>query len=427
MAEAELLLGDKKIMLPIIEGSEGEKAIDISKLRAQTGFVTLDNGYVNTGSCESTITFINGEEGILRYRGYSIADVCQNLDFLETSYLVIYGELPSQEQYDNFCRDINENMVLDPAIFALMKTFPKVAHPMAELISAASSLSAIYPYDTESKEETEKAIVQYLAKMPSLAAGIYRIRKGLPVVAPDPTLSYAANFLHMMFQDTDADHSRDADVVKALDMLLMLHVDHEQNCSTATVRVAGSSHVDLYASCVSGMAALWGPLHGGANQAVIEMLNQIHADGNDLDKYIAKAKDKDDSFRLMGFGHRVYKNTDPRANIISQHSDQVLEKLNVEDPLLDLARNLESVARGDDYFVSRKLFPNVDFYSGILYKALQIPTDMFTVMFALGRLPGWIGQWRELKADPMLRIGRPRQIYQGYTQRSVAAKVTRHH
>lgn len=426
MKNAVLTLGDQQVELPIVEGTEGEKAVDISKLRAQTGYITLDNGYVNTGSCESKVTFIDGEKGILRYRGYAIEDICENLDFVESCYLVIYGELPSQEEYDDFSSRIHKNMQVDSRVLAPMYTLPKDAHPMCMLMSAVSTFSAYYPYDVDSPKETEDTIIRFLAKMPAVCAAIYRSLRDLPLVDPDPKLSYAANFLNMMFHNTEHAHLINDDNAKALDVLLMLHVDHEQNCSAATVRIAGSSQVNLFASVGAGIASLWGPLHGGANQAVIEMLNAINEDGGDISKYVAKAKDKNDPFRLMGFGHRVYKNMDPRATLIKGHCDRVLEQMHVEDPLLGLAKSLEAIALDDSYFIDRKLFPNVDFYSGIIYSALKIPTPMFTVMFALGRLPGWIAQWRELKADPKLRIGRPRQVYQGETLRQTHSKVRTH-
>ncbi len=422
MAHAELSYGDKKIALPVIKGTEGELGIDISKLRSQTGMITLDNGYMNTGSCESSITYIDGDVGILRYRGYPIEEVSEKTDFLETCYLIIYGQLPTQEQYDNFCTSIKAHHQINADIFKLIKDFPPQAHPMSSLISAASCLSAYYPYDSASTEQTDDAIHSFLGRLPVIAAAIYRSRLGLEPIAPDLNQTYAGNFLHMMFGG-----EVDTETARALDVLLLLHVDHEQNCSTSAMRMVSSSMVNLYAAGAAAMAALWGPLHGGANQAVIEMLEAIDADGGDVEKYVAMAKDKDNSFRLMGFGHRVYKNFDPRGHIIKLHADVVLNKLHVQDPLLDLAKSLEQTALSDDYFVSRKLFPNVDFYSGIIYKAMGIPTDMFTVMFALGRLPGWIAQWRELMADPNLKIGRPRQIYQGPGKRTLESLVQSRH
>ena len=425
MGQAELSYGDVKITLPVVEGTEGEKAVDISKLRATTGLVTMDNGYVNTGCCESEITFINGEAGILRYRGYPIEEISRVTNFLETAYLVIYGSLPTQAQYDDFRARIVERYQLAEGIGALLRTFPSEAHPMGCVMAAVSGLFGFYPYDTSSPEETEIAIARLLGKLPAIAAACYRNRQGLPLLASDKSMTYAGNFLHLMFGG--GDYEVDEDVAEALDMLLILHADHEQNCSTATVRIAGSSQVNVSAAVAAGMASLWGPLHGGANQAVIEMLTRIHQDGGNVEKYVALAKDKSSEFRLMGFGHRVYKNFDPRAAIIKKYCDRVLAKLGIVDPLLELAVKLEETALKDDYFIERKLFPNVDFYSGIIYKAIGIPTDMFTVMFAIGRLPGWLAQWSELKRDPKFRIGRPRQIYQGPTQRKVASQVTNHY
>ena len=425
MANAHLSYGDKAIELPVIEGSEGEQAVDISGLRDKTGLITLDNGFVNTGSCESAITFIDGEKGILRYRGYTIEDVCEQMNFLETAYLVIYGQLPKQQEYDDFAGKIAHSSGLEPGIVELLSAFSADAHPMSMLISAAGSLASFYPYDPNSPQQIDRAMVRYLALLPSLAACAYRVRLGLAPVPSDPSLSYAENFLNMMFKGTEHEALVDPEIAGALDRLFILHADHEQNCSTAAVRVVGSSQVNLYAAAVGGMCALWGPLHGGANQAVVEMLQGILNDGGDTDGTIARAKDRSDPFRLMGFGHRVYKNLDPRARIIKSYCDLVLKKLSVKDPLLDLAKQLEETALSDPYFVERKLFPNVDFYSGIIYKALNIPIDMFTVMFALGRLPGWVGQWRELSHDPKTKIGRPRQVYQGPTLRPLASEVGR--
>ncbi len=425
MEQAQLNLGRQTISLPVIEGSENEKAIDISKLRAQTGYITLDNGYVNTGSCESAITFINGEEGILRYRGYAIEDVCQHTDFLETAYLVIYGELPTQEQYDRFRAEIADHYLLDEGAAEILRGFPRGTHPMAMLISCVSSLSAYYADNTKTETGRRTAIMRLMAKLPVIAAWAYRRLNGLPIIYPDASLGYAENFLNMMFQNPARPHKVDPDVIKALDLLLILHADHEQNCSTATVRMVGSSGVNLYAAIAGGICSLWGPLHGGANQAVIEMLGRIHQDGGDVQKYIELAKDKNSDFRLMGFGHRVYKNFDPRARIIKKYCDIVLAKMGIDDPLLAIARKLEEAALADEYFAARKLYPNVDFYSGIIYKAIGIPVDFFTPMFAIGRLPGWIGQWYELMHDAKLRIGRPRQIYQGPNLRSLVSKVSR--
>lgn len=427
MEQAELSYGNSKIQLSVVEGTEGEQAVDISKLRAQTGLITLDNGFVNTGSCESKITFIDGEKGILRYRGYPIEDVCHNADFLETAYLVIFGEAPDQEQYDRFRGDIVDQYLAHENVASILGAFPRDAHPMSMLISAVSSLAAFYPEPGKSEEQTYQMIVKLIAKMPVIASWCYRILNGLPLNYPDSSLGYAGNFLKLMFGSPTSPYMVDPDLAKALDLLLILHVDHEQNCSTATVRVVGSSQVNLFAAIAGGMCSLWGPLHGGANQKVIEMLSMIHADGANIAKYIEMAKDKSSDFRLMGFGHRVYKNFDPRAHIIKKYCDIVLSKMGINDPLLSLAKRLEETALADDYFSERKLYPNVDFYSGIIYKALGIPTNMFTPMFVLGRLPGWIAQWRELMHDSKLRIGRPRQIYQGPVLRKFESQVMRHY
>ncbi len=427
MEQAELSYGNSKIQLSVIEGTEGEKAVDISKLRSQTGLITLDNGFVNTGSCESRITFIDGEKGILRYRGYPIEDVCHNADFLETAYLVIFGEAPNQEQYDRFRSDIADQCMVHENMASILGAFPRDAHPMSMMISAVSSLAAFYPESGKSEAQTYEMIVKLIAKMPVIASWCFRSLNGLPRNYPDASLDYASNFLRLMFANPTTPYVVDPDLAKALDLLLILHVDHEQNCSTATVRVVGSSQVNLFAAIAGGMCSLWGPLHGGANQKVIEMLTMIHADGGNIGKYIELAKDKSSDFRLMGFGHRVYKNFDPRAHIIKKYCDIVLSKMGIKDPLLGLAKKLEEAALADEYFSERKLYPNVDFYSGIIYKALGIPTNMFTPMFVLGRLPGWIAQWRELMHDPKLRIGRPRQIYQGPVLRKFESRVVRHY
>lgn len=419
MAQAELSFGGKTYELEVIEGTENEKGIDISKLRAQSGLITLDPGFVNTGSCESKITFIDGEAGILRYRGYPIEEVCDKANFLETAYLLIFGKMPSGEEYAEFQQNLNDEAILDSGIERLLESFPREAHPMAMLCSAVSAMAGFYPYDTDCAEQTQRAVFQLVAKFPALVAAIYRTRLGRNMASGSAELGYASNFLQLMFSEPHRAYEVDPEVAKALDLLLILHGDHEQNCSAATVRVVGSSKVNLFASIAGGCCSLWGPLHGGANQAVLEMLTRIHKDGGDVKKYIELAKDKSSNFRLMGFGHRVYKNFDPRARIIKKHCDAVLSKMKIKDPLLDIAKELEQAALADDYFAERKLYPNVDFYSGIIYKALGIPVEMFTVMFALGRLPGWIAQWRELMADPSLRISRPRQIYQGETKRTI--------
>ena len=413
--KATLEINGNKHEFPLIVGSENEVAIDIKTLRAATGgVVTIDPGYKNTGSCESGITFLNGEEGILRYRGYSIEDLAEKADFLEVAYLLIFGELPTREQLDKFHNDIRAKSVVDDDVRKIIDAFPKSAHPMGVLSSLTSALTAFNPssVNVDSEEEMYNAIVKILGKFPVLVAWTMRKKLGLPFDYGDNSLGYVENVLKMMFRQPNQEEVQNDIVVNALDKLLILHADHEQNCSTSTVRIVGSSHAGLFASISSGISALWGPLHGGANQAVLEMLEAIKEDGGDTKKYMAKAKDKEDPFRLMGFGHRVYKNFDPRAKIIKVAADEVLGDLGVEDPILDIAKGLEQEALSDEYFVKRKLYPNVDFYSGIIYRAMGIPTDMFTVMFALGRLPGWIAQWREmrLRKEP---IGRPRQIYTG--------------
>tara|TARA_B100000965_G_scaffold371588_1_gene360672 strand:+ start:761 stop:2047 length:1287 start_codon:yes stop_codon:yes gene_type:complete len=405
--------------LPIVEGSEGEKGVDISSLRSQSGLITLDKGFKNTGSTKSSITFLNGEEGVLRYRGYSIEELSSHSSFLEVAYLLIYGELPSNEQLKDFSNEISSHTLVHEDVKSILDGFPSRAHPMGVLSSLVSSLTAFYPKSLDpnrSIEEINGTIIRLIAKLPTLAAWSYKNRMRQPVMYPKNNLDYTSNFLHMMFGLPTSDSDVNPIVAKALDKLLILHADHEQNCSASTVRIVGSSHASLYASVSAGIAALWGPLHGGANQAVIEMLEEIKNQGGDINQFINKAKDKSDPFRLMGFGHRVYKNFDPRAKIIKKAADDVLGQLGINDPVLDLAMKLEEVALNDDYFVKRGLYPNVDFYSGIIYRALGIPTDMFTVMFALGRLPGWIAQWKEMRENKE-PIGRPRQIYTGYTKR----------
>ncbi|MEL6812505.1 MAG: citrate synthase [Bacteroidota bacterium] len=417
---ATLEINGEKYEFPLIEGTENEVAINIKTLRGATGGVTtIDPGYKNTGSCESAITFLNGEEGILRYRGYSIEELADKADFLEVAYLLIFGELPSSEQLDKFHNDIKEQSHVDEDVKKILDGFPKSAHPMGVLSSLTSALIAFNPdsVNVDSEEDMYKAIVRIMGKFPVLTAWAYRKRAGLPLDYGDNTLGYVDNFLKMMFKKPNGEYESNKVLVDALDKLLILHADHEQNCSTSTVRIVGSSHAGLFASLSAGISALWGPLHGGANQAVIEMLEAIKEDGGDTKKYMAKAKDKSDPFRLMGFGHRVYKNFDPRAKIIKVAADEVLRDLGVDDPVLEIAKGLEKEALEDPYFVDRKLYPNVDFYSGIIYRAMGIPVEMFTAMFALGRLPGWIAQWKEmrLRKEP---IGRPRQIYIGENHRS---------
>jgi citrate synthase len=413
----------KKYEFPVITGTENESAIDIKTLRGVTdGLTTIDPGYKNTGSCESAITFLNGEEGILRYRGYSIEDLAEKASFLETAYLLIFGELPTKEQFEKFHADIKSHSHVDEDIKKILDGFPKSAHPMGVLSSLTNALIAFNPssVNVDSEEEMYNAIVKILGKFPVLTAWAYRKRVGKPLDYGDDSLGYVENFLKMMFKKPNGEYNASSTVVEALDKLLILHADHEQNCSTSTVRIVGSSHAGLFASISAGINALWGPLHGGANQAVIEMLEAIKEDGGDTHKFMEKAKDKEDPFRLMGFGHRVYKNFDPRAKIIKKSADDVLGALGIEDPVLDIAKGLEKEALEDSYFVDRKLYPNVDFYSGIIYRALGIPTEMFTAMFALGRLPGWIAQWREmrLRKEP---IGRPRQVYIGENHREFKA------
>jgi citrate synthase len=416
---AELIIDGKSYKFPIIEGTENEKAIDISNLRSATGLITLDIGYKNTGSTKSSITFLDGEQGILSYRGYPIEQLAEKSSFLEVAYLLIYGELPTQVQLDSFSDRITKHTNLHEDFKKIFDGFPSTSHPMGVLSSLVSSLTAYYPGSIDpnvTDEEVDLTIIRLLAKLPTIAAWSYKNSKGQPLVYPKNNLDYVSNFMYMMFALPNQDYHVDPIVVDALNKLLILHADHEQNCSTSTVRIVGSAHASLYSSVAAGINALWGPLHGGANQAVIEMLEAIKADGGDAKKYIEKAKDKNDSFRLMGFGHRVYKNFDPRAKIIKVACDNILNKLGINDPVLDIAKNLEEAALKDPYFVERKLYPNVDFYSGIIYRALGLRTDLFTVMFALGRLPGWIAQWKEMRAagEP---IGRPRQIYVGHQKR----------
>jgi len=416
---ATLEINGQKYKFPIVTGTENEVAVDIKALRAVTGGVTtMDPGYKNTGACESEITFLDGEKGILRYRGYPIEDLAEKANFLEVAFLLIFGELPKQEQLDKFHLDIKAQSIVDDDIRKIIDAFPKSAHPMGVLSSLTSALTAFNPssVNVNSEEDMYNAIVKIMGKFPVLVAWALRKKQGLPLDYGDNSLGYVENILKMMFKKPNEDYVQNQVMVDALDKLLILHADHEQNCSTSTVRIVGSSHAGLFASLSAGISALWGPLHGGANQAVLEMLEDIKEDGGNTKKYMQKAKDKEDPFRLMGFGHRVYKNFDPRATIIKVAADKVLSDLGVEDPILDIAKGLEQEALHDDYFVSRKLYPNVDFYSGIIYRAMGIPTEMFTVMFALGRLPGWIAQWREMRLNNE-PIGRPRQLYTGETYR----------
>tara|TARA_R110000751_G_scaffold64157_1_gene131903 strand:- start:39027 stop:40313 length:1287 start_codon:yes stop_codon:yes gene_type:complete len=418
--KATLEINGEKHEFPLIVGTENEIGIDIKNLRAVTGGVTtIDPGYKNTGSCESAITFLDGEKGILRYRGYSIEELAEKADFLEVAFLLIFGELPTKEQLSKFEKDIKEQSVVDDDVKKILDAFPKSAHPMGVLSSLTSALTAFNPssVNVDSEEDVYNTVCKIMGKFPVLVAWTMRKQKGLPLDYGDDNLGYVENILKMMFKKPNQDYTQNPILVNALDKLLILHADHEQNCSTSTVRIVGSSHAGLFASLSSGISALWGPLHGGANQAVLEMLEAIKEDGGDTKKYMAKAKDKEDPFRLMGFGHRVYKNFDPRAKIIKKAADEVLGDLGIDDPVLDIAKGLAEEALSDSYFVDRKLYPNVDFYSGIIYRGMGIPTEMFTVMFALGRLPGWIAQWKEMRnrKEP---IGRPRQIYIGENLRS---------
>ncbi|HEY4196029.1 MAG TPA: citrate synthase, partial [Mucilaginibacter sp.] len=396
---AQLKIGDKTYDLPVIEGTEGEKAIDISKLRDQTGYVTLDIGYKNTGATQSAITFLDGELGILKYRGYPIEQLAEKSSFIEVAYLLIYGELPTQEQLTDFQYQISRHTLVHEDMKKFFDGFPSKSHPMGQLSSLVCSLSAFYPESLKSSqtdEELNLSIIKMLGKMATVVSWIYKKSLGHPYIYPKNKYDYVTNFLHMTFGQRTEEVVIDPVIVSAMNTLLILHADHEQNCSTSTVRIVGSSESNIYASVSAGISALWGPLHGGANQAVIEMLERIKEDGGDTDKWIKKAKDKNDPFRLMGFGHRVYKNFDPRAKIIKKACDDILEKLGIDDEVLEIAKKLEEHALKDPYFVERKLYPNVDFYSGIIYRALGFPTDMFTVLFALGRLPGWIAQWKEM-------------------------------
>lgn len=412
--KVELIYNNEKFEFPLVKGTEKEIGIDIKTLRAKTGLVTLDPGFKNSGSCESEITFLNGEKGELKYRGYSIEDLADGADFLEVAYLLIFGVLPTQSQLDKFLADIHKESLVDEDLKSILKSFPRSAHPMGALASLTSALTAFNPesVDVDSEADMYHAIVTIMAKFPIICAWTHRKVKGLPLNYSDSNLNYVDNIAQMMFRRPTEKYNSNDIVNRALNKLLILHADHEQNCSTSTVRIVGSSHAGLFASISAGISALWGPLHGGANQAVLEMLEAINVDGGDTKKFMAKAKDKSDPFRLMGFGHRVYKNFDPRARIIKKSADEVLAELGINDPILDIAKGLEQEALNDPYFVDRKLYPNVDFYSGIIYRALGIPTEMFTVMFALGRLPGWIAQWREMRKNNE-PIGRPRQIYTG--------------
>jgi len=412
---AKLKCEDKEIDFAIVEGTEHEQGLDISRLRRDTGLITLDEGYVNTGSALSAITFLNGEKGILRYRGYAIEDLAANCDFVEVCYLLIYGELPSAEDLEEFRNGIRRHTMLHEDMRMFYNGFPRDAHPMAILSSVVGAMSTFYQdaLDPNDPNDVEICIQRLIAKLPTIAAYSHKKSMGQPFVYPQNDLSYCENFLQMMFSVPCEPYEMDETFVRALNMLLIVHADHEQNCSTSTVRMVGSSDANLFASISAGICALWGPLHGGANEACVAMLQQIQEDGGNVTKYVDMAKDKESGFRLMGFGHRVYKNFDPRAKIIKAACDELLEKLHIDDPLFDIAKQLETVALEDEYFVKRKLYPNVDFYSGVIYRALGIPVEMFTVLFAMGRLPGWIAHWKEMHSSENKRICRPRQIYTG--------------
>ena len=407
-----LTYGDRQYELPVIVGSEGEKAIDISTLRQTTGFITLDPGYANTGSCTSNITFMDGEKGILRYRGIPVEELAEYATFKETAYLLINGKLPNRQELTRFSVLLNDNSLVHEDMRAFYENFPRSSHPMGILSAMVNALRSFYPELDDLEEEINMTVTRLLSKIRTLAAMSYKISRGHKVVYPRPDLAYCANFLNMMFDSPVKPYFIDPDVVKALRVFWILHADHEQNCSTSAVRLVGSARVNLYAAISAGIAALWGPLHGGANQAVIEMLSDIARNKN-MAEVIERAKDKKDSSRLMGFGHRVYKTYDPRAKIMKKMCDSLLSKLKISDPLLDIAKELEAVALEDDYFIEHNLYPNVDFYSGIVLRAIGIPTNMFTVLFAIGRLPGWIAQWKESMDDPKWKLGRPRQIYTG--------------
>ncbi len=424
MPFAQVSIDSQSIELPVVSGTEAETAIDIRSLRKETGYITLDSGYGNTGSCESAITFIDGEKGILRYRGYPIDELAEESSFVEVAYLLIYGELPSRNALEDFSDQLTRHTMLHEDMKKFFEGYPRMAHPMSVLSAMVASLSAYYP-ESNDPDTLRLNIVRLLGKLKTIAAFSYKKSVGHPFIYPRNELSYTADFLRMMFAVPAEEYQIPKTMEKALDMLLILHADHEQNCSTSTVRMVGSSGADLFTSISAGISALSGPLHGRANQEVIHMLETIHADGGDPTKYVEKAKDPDDPFKLMGFGHRVYKNFDPRARIVKSYADEVLAELDAEDPLLDIAKHLENVALEDDYFVERRLYPNVDFYSGILYRVMGIPTNMFTVMFAIGRLPGWIAQWKEMRDDPSGRIHRPRQVYVGPLKRSYVPVETR--
>ena len=416
---AKLSIRGTEYELPIFEGSEGEVSVEVAKLRGMSGAITIDPGFGSTGSCASGVTFLNGEKGILRYRGYPIEQLAENATFLEVASLLIYGELPTRDELTDFRNNVVRHTLIHEDMRRFFDAFPPDAHPMAIASSVVCGLSTFYQDSIPPKDDAEmnQSIIRLIAKLPTIAAFAYRKSRGYPLIYPDNALSYSANFLRMMFGMPTEPFVVDPDIARTLDVLFILHADHEQNCSTSTVRMVGSAQTNLFASISAGICALWGPLHGGANQAVLEMLGQIVDSGMTVQEFIGKVKDKKSDIRLMGFGHRVYKNFDPRATIIKKQCDIVLDKLGIDDPLLGVAKELEQAALEDEYFKERSLYPNVDFYSGIIYKALGFPTDMFTVLFAMGRLPGWIAQWKEMRGDPMTRIGRPRQIYTGENER----------
>jgi citrate synthase len=418
---AKLTIDDQELDLPVVMGTENERGLDISRLRAESGLITLDDGFVNTGSTQSGITFLNGEEGILRYRGYRIEDIAANCDFVETCYLLIYGDLPNTQQLQDFRMSISRHTMLHEDMRSFYNGFPRDAHPMAIASSVVAALSTFYQdsLDPKDPQQVEISVHRLIAKLPTIAAYSYKKSIGQPFIYPQNDLDYCQNFLQMMFAVPSEPYSIDPDFVSALNLLLIVHADHEQNCSTSTVRMVGSADSNLFASIAAGICALWGPLHGGANEACVNMLEQILADGGDTKKYVDMAKDKSSGFRLMGFGHRVYKNHDPRATIIKSACDRLLAKLGTTDPLFEIAQKLEEVALEDEYFVEKRLYPNVDFYSGVIYRALGIPAPMFTVLFAIGRLPGWIAHWMEMHDSPSKRICRPRQVYTGETEREL--------
>jgi citrate synthase len=428
MPNAELKIADKVYPLNVLEGTEGEKSIEISSLRSASGYITLDPGYQNTGSCKSAITFINGEKGVLRYRGYPIEELGVQSSFIEVAYLLIYGELPTADQLGTYTKMIDSNSLIHENMHSFFNTLPSTAHPMAVLSSTINMLSIFYPsffVDDGRPETFELMTAKLLSTIRTIAAFSYKKSIGEPLVYPTPGMSYTSNFLNMMFSKPNAPHEIDPDIERALETLLIIHADHEQNCSTSTVRLVGSSRVNLYSSICAGICALWGPLHGGANQQVIEMLEQIHKQGLSVKECINLAKDKDNSFKLSGFGHRVYKNFDPRARMIKEMCKKLLQKKNVKDPLFEIALELEDTALRDDYFLEKKLYPNVDFYSGLIYRAIGIPTDMFTVMFAMGRMPGWIAHWKEMHDSVPFKIGRPRQVYIGKKERKYTSQGKR--